>query len=383
MENIFITKIHVGKVRHLQNFDIEVSDKDRKHLILTGKNGSGKTSLLEQMSSVMFDIGKKFVKNQGIASNLWEIGIANIVADDIKNVEPMSLNIIFSGIKKPYFTRLYIPAKRSLNMHMPKNIEKVDIKDKLNINADLSRDFLKYIIYLDYQRLRAKTDEDRERLQKWFDRFESALKDIYNCPELHLEPIPDDLLFKVTMPGIESFGLNEMADGYSAFLDIIIELMLRMDNGSAVVDTDLPGIVLIDEIETHLHIELQKKVLPFLTKMFPNIQFIVSTHSPFVISSISNAVVFDLENKRRVEDLSAYSWETIVECYFEAGQYSHVMTEKFNRYRELYHKERSHDEEKDFLRARAELSTIISPAQKELYNAFSQMELNLSGKAAK
>lgn len=60
------------------------------------------------------------------------------------------------------------------------------------------------------------------------------------------------------------------------------------------------GIVLIDEIETHLHLELQKEILPFLTKLYPNIQFIVSTHSPFILSSVDNAVVFDLENKTLV-----------------------------------------------------------------------------------
>jgi recombinational DNA repair ATPase RecF len=44
MESLFIHKIHIGKVRHLTNVDIELSDTERKHLIITGKNGSGKTS---------------------------------------------------------------------------------------------------------------------------------------------------------------------------------------------------------------------------------------------------------------------------------------------------------------------------------------------------
>jgi predicted ATP-binding protein involved in virulence len=90
--------------------------------------------------------------------------------------------------------------------------------------------------------------------------------------------------------------------------------------------------------------------------MFPNIQFIVSTHSTFGISSISNAVVFDLENKRRVEDLSAYSWETIVESYFDIGQYSHEITEKFTKYKELYYKaQRDRAEEKELSTLWAEL----------------------------
>lgn len=60
-------------------------------------------------------------------------------------------------------------------------------------------------------------------------------------------------------------------------------------------DFDLPGIVLVDEIETHLHLELQKNIMPFLTTIFPNIQFIVTSHSPFILNSIQNVVLYDLE----------------------------------------------------------------------------------------
>jgi predicted ATP-binding protein involved in virulence len=47
MQGLFITKIHINKVRHLTNIDIKLSETERRHLILTGRNGSGKTSLLE------------------------------------------------------------------------------------------------------------------------------------------------------------------------------------------------------------------------------------------------------------------------------------------------------------------------------------------------
>ena len=51
---------------------------------------------------------------------------------------------------------------------------------------------------------------------------------------------------------------------------------------------DLGGVVLIDEIETHLHLALQLKIMPILIHLFPNIQFIVTTHSPFKRSYIRN-----------------------------------------------------------------------------------------------
>jgi len=60
------------------------------------------------------------------------------------------------------------------------------------------------------------------------------------------------------------------------------------------------GIILIDEIELHLHPQWQREVLPALQKTFPNIQFIVTTHSPQVLSNLKKEEVFILENNKIV-----------------------------------------------------------------------------------
>jgi predicted ATP-binding protein involved in virulence len=114
---------------------------------------------------------------------------------------------------------------------------------------------------------------------------------------------------------------------------------------------DVEGIVLIDEIETHLHVELQKNILPILTTFFPNIQFIVTSHSPFVLQSIDNAVIYDLENRILVEDLTSYSWEAIVENYFDVDQYSTIVKQKMQRYEELKQKKSLIDTEIEELKA--------------------------------
>ena len=56
MENLFITNIKVNKVRHLKDFEIDLSEQKAKHLILTGKNGCGKTSLLDAMATFLDSI---------------------------------------------------------------------------------------------------------------------------------------------------------------------------------------------------------------------------------------------------------------------------------------------------------------------------------------
>ena len=131
---------------------------------------------------------------------------------------------------------------------------------------------------------------------------------------------------------------------------MVTELMLRMEkNRNSAYDVE--GVVLIDEIETHLHVELQKNILPILTTFFPNVQFIATSHSPFVLQSIDNAVIYDLENRILVEDLSAYSWNSIVENYFDIDQYSTIVKQKMQRYEELKQKEPLIDTEKNELKA--------------------------------
>ena len=105
---------------------------------------------------------------------------------------------------------------------------------------------------------------------------------------------------------------------------IVSDLILRMDKNWLLEDKiseyDYQGIVLIDELETHLHIELQKKIFPFLTKFFPKIQFIVTTHSPYILNSISNAKAYDLERQVELDNLSGFSSDDLAEGYSASVQ---------------------------------------------------------------
>jgi len=365
MENAFITKIHIGKVRHLENIYVEISDTQRKHLILTGKNGSGKTSLLEAMRDCVAVV-QKFPSDSGIMFEIYEPAPKRL------------LSILFSQKPKGLdsFIFVYVPAKRSGEFDMPKAIEAVEIKEKTIVSRNASKDFLSYILNLDYQLYGAKADNNaklEKNLTDWFDNFVDALREIYDCQELHLQRDTKNLSFKIEMPDREPFALHEMSDGYSALLKIVMELLMRFESTDAVVNYEESAIVMIDEIETHLHVELQKKVLPFLTKIFPNVQFIVSTHSPFVITSLENAVIYDLENHERLENPSFYSYDTVVESFLGVSTYSYELQKYFARYKELCLKKRTPEENDEFLRAKAELEIRTIPST-ELYIAFQELE---------
>ena len=130
-------------------------------------------------------------------------------------------------------------------------------------------------------------------------------------------------------------------------MDIVLDLMIRMvKKKGRIFEFDLPGIVLIDEIETHLHLELQKQIMHILTCLFPNIQFFVSTHSPFVLNSLDNVVIYDLENHIIVENgLSDVPYDGIVKGYFQVDTLSDTLKNKFQQYKTLVQKPKLTDDD--------------------------------------
>jgi predicted ATPase len=377
MQDVFVTKIHIEKVRHLENVDIMLSDTERKHLILTGKNGSGKTSLLESIrNAVVLEQRKNEYdhKPASLTHGQW----CEIILD-LGVLDKPLLNISYSVPIIDFLdvTFAYISAVRNEPI-VPNVIEAVDIQAKNFISRNASKDFYKYILSLYVQYLSAKesgeTNGDVECYGKWFENFTGALREIYDCPDLELKPDMKNLAFQIIIPRHEPFKLHEMSDGYAAFLDIYMELLMRMERSDAVVAYESPAIVLIDEIETHLHVELQKRVLPFLTKAFPNIQFIVATHSPFIITSLEKAIVYDLEKHIRLDgNLTEYSYTDIVEGYYDVSECSANLKSDFDRYVELCKKESRTAIERDETRKLFERFSKI-PGTSPLSSAFYMFE---------
>ncbi len=336
MEQIFIEKILINEVRHLHNIEIPLSATERKHLILTGKNGSGKTSVLEEMKIM---INKVIRKN---SVNKFKL-----------RIQFPSGNHLYSKYHKGEFIFAYFPAKRINELTKPTGIQKVELKEMSGIEENTNKDFIQYIVNLKAERSFARDENDMVSAQKidaWFEKFEALLQDIFEEEDLKLEFVRNGgYNFYIQLPNRERFDFNHLSEGYSALLSIVTEIIIRMEKKSSQL-YDIQGVVLIDEVEIHLHVDLQKKILPFLTTFFPNVQFIVTTHSPFVINSISNAVVYDLENNILVSDLSGYSVEAIIKGYLLADEYSDILKQKVVEYEFLLKKVEMSEEDAENLR---------------------------------
>lgn len=95
---------------------------------------------------------------------------------------------------------------------------------------------------------------------------------------------------------IQRIGL--LSDGYRNIIGLVSDIAYRMallnpHLNDKIINT--PGIVLIDEIDLHLHPKWQREITGLLRELFPNIQFIASSHSPFIIQSMNRKEIISLD----------------------------------------------------------------------------------------
>ena len=223
---------------------------------------------------------------------------------------------------------------------------------------------------VDFKSLKIKIASSDE-IKAWFDSFEQLLKDIFQNQSIRLEFDYKDYSFYIVDDN-KKFKFTQLSDGYSAIIDIVADLILKMQEKTSPNREYLKhGIVIIDEIETHLHLGLQRLILPMLTKIFPNVQFIVTTHSPFILNSLPNAVAYDLEKREKLEDLTEYSYEALAEGYFGVKSESSYVEIRFNKFKELAVKESltvgEEAELKDLIKEFDDVSEVVSPQIKAEY----------------
>jgi predicted ATP-binding protein involved in virulence len=115
--------------------------------------------------------------------------------------------------------------------------------------------------------------------------------------------------------------LSSLSSGIKIAVGLVVDLVSRLARanpgmGAATLLDSAPGIVLIDEVDLHLHPTWQQKILPQLRSIFPRIQFIVTTHSPQVLSTV------DAESIRVIDGASVRRVD------FSAGLRSDIVMEK-------------------------------------------------------
>lgn len=169
------------------------------------------------------------------------------------------------------------------------------------------------------------------------------------------------------------FKLEELGYGYQTTLSWIIDYCKKLFERypTSINPLKEPGILLIDEIDLHLHPNWQRSIIRFLSNVFPATQFIVTTHSPLVIQSLDKVNLFvlcNIDNQiviKKAPNVSYYGWtiEEILDEVMEMGD-----NIKSSEYKNLIKIFNNALDSNNFSRAKAtfeKLSNILHPNSSE------------------
>lgn len=312
---------------------------DKASTVLFGFNGAGKTSVLQAINLVYSNI------INGIVKNRFKQGI-QINSSDVKfGCSTCTIDINFTAFNEEYnYLRHYdkITNKRT---HTIKELESFFenfhclydtdscINDKCNIPIFVNYGVHRLVLdvplrirqHHSFDSLSAyeKAIENKIDFRTFFEWFrnredyeneikvngdvkyeDKQLKCVKKAILSFLEDFSEirvyrnPLAMKVTK-GDKKLNVEQLSDGEKCALALIGDLARRVAIANPALENSLEGtgIVLIDEIELHLHPTWQRKIIPVLRKTFPNIQFIITTHSPQVLNEIDeNMKVFVTHN---------------------------------------------------------------------------------------
>ena len=298
-----------------------------KNLIITGGNGSGKTSFLRSLydKAVLLIVNKKqadlsqlkqnFMNAERRLSSLTkgttqydreenqvkyyksqmqaiENGLNAIIPDNIK---------FSSNYDERRAVVLYFEDKRLANIAEAKMAQglQVEIEEnrKAEYNQNVGNKLEQHLLNLRARRSFAITEDANKALADnisiWFTEFEKKLKHLFEDDSAVLDFDTNNSKFYIQQDSKPPYTFQTLSAGYRAIFDIYADLIMRT-RYYELSPLELEGVVFIDEIDSHLHISLQRLILPFFIESFPKIQFIVTTHSPFVLMSTRDTIVYDL-----------------------------------------------------------------------------------------
>ncbi|MCC6726927.1 MAG: AAA family ATPase [Saprospiraceae bacterium] len=287
-----------------------MEDKAEVH-ILTGENGTGKSTVLEMIVSAIggSDINPEKCRNKPTNEIRLKVDSTyGILRNNHPNSDPKvrlipggyashgaefgpasKVAFAYSGFRR--FGKVIISSIHEIDSHPLENA--LDFQNSIN-----AKDILQWIANNIAKEALAKSQNDligAKRFQVSISQLEDVISSIIEKPvKFVFEYNPMAILIEVNH---ERLDFNLLPDGLNSIISWLADLLMRMDRVKWVDDIPVferNFILFLDEIEVHMHPRWQRKILPAVQGLFPNAQIFISTHSPFVINSVDGAWIHRL-----------------------------------------------------------------------------------------
>jgi len=367
-----ITKISLSNIRCFEHFEADLRNGQdvKKWMIVLGDNGVGKTTLLRSIAlglceesgaaGLCAEIQGDWIRN-GCDQGMIRIDIQPYPEYDGEAYVETTLNRSNYGeiklVQKTYppkdkkvkWETLFVCAYGAASsVYGSADVSEYAVTDSVyslfNYKSDLQNPELV---------LRRIAGERKSGIAEILRKLEAVLMIAPNSIELTRSGIV------VNGPWGKHMAIGSLGDGYKSTITWLLDLygwkLLAEEHGS---EFELEGIVIIDEIEKHLHPRWQKQLVGILSKQFPKLQFITSTHSPLCVigstelsddaccitvsrqglTSVETKVATPPRGKRADQVLTSYLFEL-----YTTGDES--IKENLGRYQYLYSQTKKSPEE--------------------------------------
>ena len=343
---MYISKAIIRNVKVFEHFEMNFQKEEGWHVIL-GDNGTGKSTLLKMISLALLsenfrnviteDFSKWIGKSTELAQSMIDVQIDpknDLRHDFFENKTGLTFSFLLSnnGLQ-PYgkitpidefeldelefydehktcnnngwFSAAFGSYRQIGNKFSNQRGNFSNKKAEAHITL-FRNDFslispIDWLLELKFKQLDSKLDKNI------FDKIISFFNDTNLLPNgVQITKIDSDgIVF--TDPSGTKVNLFEMSDGYQSVFGMTAEIIRQLtkqygfekvfsEENLKEQSINLPGIVLIDEVDIHLHPTWQAKIGNWFKKYFPKIQFIVTTHSPIICRSAENSHIWKLEH---------------------------------------------------------------------------------------
>lgn len=338
-------RIQQLRLENFRGFEELVLDfPEQRSTVFIGVNGAGKSSVLEAvgmlLNSLLQDVAL-FVSEYAYELNLSKDDIhynqTKFLIQAKLNYHEIEFEYIINALKNDYENNItelanYIKLDLGNSYQHPffiffhsNRVFQVDNYSSNNNFLSQLTSFEKFIEWFE-QRENLENQQKLERqdfnyVDKNLDNIRIALISFLNeIPNTHFSNLkmkryekkeksgdfkPDVKSFLSITKNEQVFKIKQLSDGEKMSIMLVCDIARQLTlNNNLYFNNALKGegIVLIDEIDLHLHPSWQRAIIPALEKTFPNIQFIVTTHSPQVLSTVKKENVFILEDFKLVEE---------------------------------------------------------------------------------